>query len=451
MAICHACSAPGPPKSAEGRLTVTIDTVDTEPYWWQDAPRPASDGARHPPKDVDVVVVGSGYTGLSAALTLARAGRSVLVLDRAQIGAGASTRNAGMMSGNLKPTLSALSRRFGSSTALAMYAEAATAREYLHHLIDAEGIDCDRTECGRLTPATSRRHYDTLAREAEALATKLGLETYAVSKTLQHQEIDSDHYHGVIVNQAVWSFQPARYHQGLLECVISAGVTVIDQTEVTGVDSSGEQVLVETAKQQIRCRQVMIATNGYTTPGLRWWQHRVVPIQGRMLATREVSGNLIRQLLPKGRVVVESNRLFHYFRPSPDGRRLLVGGRYTGRLARGQGESAIRNHLARVFPALGEVALEFDWHGYTAFTRDLLPHLGSADRVHYAMGFCGSGTVWGTWLGHQCALKILGSTDANTLFDRSLPGIPFYRGKPWFLPPAMGWFRFRDALDRWSD
>ena len=192
---------------------------------------------------------------------------------------------------------------------------------------------------------------------------------------------------------------------------------------------------------------MIVATNGYTSPGLSWWQRRVVPVPAQIVTTEPIGGNLMSRLAPNGRALVESNYLFHYMRPSPDGKRLLLGGRYGGSPAKASaGANAIKKHFDNIFPELESIELTHSWDGFTGFSRDFRPHLGVENGVHYAMGFCGSGTVWGTWLGHKIALKILAATDSETVFDTGLPKIPFYRGKPWFLAPVMGWFAVKDRL-----
>ena len=431
--------------------TPTIE-MKLSPYWWLAAPRPDSNETTLP-AHTEVLVVGSGYTGLSTALTLAKGGREVLIVDRQRAGEGASSRNAGLMSGALKHSFSSLSKRFGVEHARAMHGESAKARAYLHHLIDAEGIECGRKPSGRLTPAVTQAHYDAMARDADSQHRELGIDTYAVPRDQITSEIGSDLYFGAVVSEEVATFHPAQYHLGLMNSALTAGATLHANTEVLGItrdtDNGQQRFTVNTSAGKIIAREVVMATNGYTTAALGWWQRRVVPISSQMVATAPIGDNLMARLLPKGRAVIESNRLFHYFRPSPDGTRLLAGGRYgASRSGLLPGVEAIRRRLATVFPDLGEVEFEHTWDGYTAFTRDFYPHIGVHDGVHYAMGFCGSGTAWGTWFGHQMGLRILASAEAHSAFDSPLPGIPFYTGKPWFLAPAMGWYALCDRLGR---
>lgn len=168
------------------------------PYWWEDAPLANLPPAPVLPKS-DVVIVGAGYTGLSAALTLARAGRSVQVFDRMRPGEGASTRNAGMASGNLALSFGELARKFGEERAKAIQVEARAAREYLASFIRDEGIDCDFAMTGRFTGATSPADYDKLARDAERTQKTIGIEIYAIPRREQRSILGTDFYHGGVV------------------------------------------------------------------------------------------------------------------------------------------------------------------------------------------------------------------------------------------------------------
>ena len=416
------------------------------PYWWDAAPLAES---RPPPLPLrtDVVVVGSGFTGLSAALTLARAGREVLVVDRQRIGEGASSRNLGLMSGALKISFASLMKKAGLPTALALYGESARARGYLKQLISDEQIDCNVLPSGRYTAAVTSGHYDALARNAELNEKHLGLTSYAVSQDEQNTEVGSERFFGGVVDGDVWSFHPGKYHAGLLNGSQAAGVSIHSHTEVQSLQSTRDGFEIVTSRGLVLSDHVIVATNGYTSPALPWWQRRIVPVPAQILSTEPIGDNLMRRLSPNGRAIVESTYLFHYMRPSPDGKRLLLGGRYGGTPDKSAaGKNAIKRHFDQLFPELESIEISHSWDGFTGFTRDFRPHMGIENGVHYAMGFCGSGTVWGTWLGHKIALRILGAGESDTVFDTQIPNIPFYRGKPWFLAPAMGWFAVKDRL-----
>ena len=416
------------------------------PYWWEAAPRPESPPTPLPLR-ADVVVVGSGYTGLSAALTLSRNGREVVVIERQRPGEGASSRNLGLMSGALKIPFPTMIQKAGLPTALALYRESVSARAYLKHLIAAEHIECDEQPSGRLIAATTPSDYERLARVAELTHKHLGIETYALTRSEQGSELGTESYYGGAIDTEVSTFHPGRYHLGLLDATRAAGARIHHLTEVQAIHREGDGFGIVTTRGPVQARDVVVATNGYTTAGLPWWRRRVVPVPSQVVATEPIGNNLMTRLLPKRRAVVESNYLFHYFRSSPDGKRILFGGRYGGSSRKVEaGVYALRKRLGQVFPELEGIELTHTWDGFTGFTRDFLPHVGVVQGVHYAIGFCGSGTVWGTWLGHKIALKILGSSESHTAFDTTAPSIPFYRGQPWFLAPAMGWYGIRDRL-----
>ena len=189
-----------------------------EPYWWDAAPRP-----RRPPEplpdEADIAIVGSGYTGLSAALTLARAGRAITVIEAGDPGCGASSRNAGFVGKTLKHSLAKLMNEGGTRRAVAVWNEVFRAFDYVTGLIEEQRIDCHFVRCGRFMGASSPRHYETLARELELRRKHLGQESEMVPKAEQHREIGSGIYHGGAVIPDLGALHPGLYHLGLLDRV----------------------------------------------------------------------------------------------------------------------------------------------------------------------------------------------------------------------------------------
>src|SRR5687767_5917777 len=178
-------------------------------YWWLEAPLAALEQAPVP-SSADAVIVGAGYTGLSAAIRLARAGRSVQVFDSRSPGEGASTRNGGIASGNLRPGHAELARRFGEQRAFAILAEAKEAREDLARFIADEKIDCDFALTGRFSGAAAPADYDGLAREADMLHKKLGIEAYALPRAEQRSVLGTDFYFGGAVRMDTGGPHPAK-------------------------------------------------------------------------------------------------------------------------------------------------------------------------------------------------------------------------------------------------
>ena len=205
-----------------------------DPYWWVAAPL-AQTVPQPVDKTCDVVIMGAGYTGLSAAITLARAGRSVQVFDRQKPGEGASSRNGGITSGNLRPSFAEMTKRFGEARASAILAEAKLAREDLYRFIAEEKLDCDFKLVGRFAGAAAPGDYDALAREAEMLHETLGIDAYAVQRPEQRQLIGTDYYHGGAVRMDIGGLHPAKFHAEMLRIALAAGAKVHGETAITGI------------------------------------------------------------------------------------------------------------------------------------------------------------------------------------------------------------------------
>lgn len=419
------------------------------PYWWDDAP---PDAAGDPaPETVDVAIVGAGYAGLAAALDLARAGRSVAVFEADDLGAGASTRNGGLVSGSLKigPRRA---RRLGQETVEALQAEALDALAHLERLIEREGIAADYVRCGRFVAAHTHAARRALAAQATAL-TASGLPARVVVPADQRAVIGSDHYRGGLAVDRAAAIHPAKYHKGLREAARRAGAALCPRTPVTGVlrETRGFEILH--AQGETWAGELVVATNGETAAPFDWLKRRLVPVASYMIATEELPAELARSLSPEGRSFADTRRILAYFRLSPDGRRLLFGGRAS--FVDGREEEAalrLRRMMVRIFPQLAEVRLTHAWKGNVAFTADRLPHLAWHEGALYAGGCQGSGVAMATWLGHRAAAMLTGGRNATSAFARlPFPAIPLYDGRPWFLPLVGNAFRLRDRLDRLLD
>lgn len=177
------------------------EDLKTTPYWWDHAPLARIERPELP-KAADAVVVGSGYTGLHAALTLARAGRSVVVLEAGRPGEGCSTRNGGQVSTSIKPEFETLPRRHGAGTARAIIADGFASRAYVERFVRDEGIDCDFRNCGRFHAAAHPRAYAKLAALAD------GQDVTLVPREAQREELGTDWYHGGVVFQGHAALDP---------------------------------------------------------------------------------------------------------------------------------------------------------------------------------------------------------------------------------------------------
>lgn len=418
------------------------------PYWWDKAP--LVNAAQHEvPESADVAIVGSGFTGVSAALTLARAGKKVVVIDSEDCGYGASRRNAGFLGRTLKRSHQWLALRHGDQYADAVYRELNEALHLVEQVVEEEDIGCFRTTCGRFVGATSPAHFKLLEKELRTNREVLGSEYHMISKEEQHSEIKTDIYFGGAVIPDLGSIHPGLFHDGLLRKAREAGVTFVGRTNVTGITNISLGHQLTTTRDNIKATDVIVATNGYSSVLMPWLNRRIIPFTGYMLATEVLPDGKVEELLPNRRTYLETVMNINFIRPAPDTNRILFGG-LTGTNAPGPLDLAdqLRKMMLRTLPDLGsEVRLSHAWSGKCGGTFDFMPHIGVKDGIHYAMGYNFAGVPLGTYFGRKMALKILGDKAGDSVFESfGFPSMPFYYGKPWFVPMAMKMF---DMKDRW--
>jgi len=421
-----------------------------EPYWWE-AFRPQAIGAALPAR-ADVVVVGGGYAGLATARALADGGVQSVVLEAEDFGSGASTRSGGAISAGLSIGKSFTGRTLDYAPDLVrdVVGWAIDAYRALVHLVDEERIDCHFEQRGRFLGACAPSHYDGLRARYEKLRSGGATDCRLITREEQRGEIGSDYYHGGMVFETAGKVHPALFYGGLLAAVRRRNsIMLAGRCRATGLTRDGEGWRITTSQGEIRARHVVIATNGYTgglTPAL---QRRLVPIASHVIATEELPEGLALKLCPKGRTFSETRRVLHYHRLSPDGRRVIFGGRarFTEIPAKLRATLLHRAMVER-FPELADIKVTHAWQGNVAFTYDALPHAGEIDGLHFVLGCNGSGVSMMPFLGDAVGKAIAGRLHGRVPFaDAPLPAIPLYSGKPWFLPAIGGAFRALDWFD----
>ncbi|MFK7940062.1 MAG: NAD(P)/FAD-dependent oxidoreductase [Roseovarius sp.] len=419
--------------------------MHTHSYWLDGLDPPAVGDAALPDR-ADVVIIGSGYTGLNAAIEVARGGQSCVVVEAETPGYGCSTRNGGQIGPGIKPSLSKLTQKFGAERARAIRAEGTASMDWIEARIKAEGIECDYSRCGMYYAAHTPHHYDGLCDWTEMLHKTEGFDGHLVPQSQQHQELGSDIYYGGAVLADNGGLHPAKYLHGLLRVALDAGVQVIGACAATSVTRVQDHIDVQTVRGRVRADNVIVATNGYTGRATPWLQRRVIPIASSIITTDVLPKDLVTRLFPTKRIICDTRKVVYYYRPSPDGQRVVFGGRVAARDIGAQ-ETArrLREKMCQIFPELKAYGMTHSWSGTVAYTFDELPHIGSHEGVHYAMGYCGSGVAMSSYLGAKIGQKVLGAKAGQSAFD-GLPNHtrPLYTGRPWFLPAAVSWYRWQD-------
>lgn len=433
-------------------MTATQMTPKNTPYWWEEAGAPVSPLVQALPAEVDVLIVGAGLTGLSAARTLAKGGRSALALDAGAPGVGASSRNGGQIGGGHRLSMEKMKARFGWELTARMLREAHLASQaFAVALMREEEIECDYVESGRFQGFWRPTEHDDAARRIEQLQALMPLLAEVIPKERQHDEVATDLYAGGVLYPRHGALNPAKWVAGLHAAAERAGALVQGDTPVISLAREGAGFRVETARGSVRAGAVLAATNGYT-PGLfPALKRRIVPVPSFIVATERLGSNRVRSLFPKHRTIVETRERHCYYRPSPDGERIVFGGRAALFDApEGFAQGQMRGLLGQVFPELKSVDITHSWRGRTGFTFDFLPHVGQIDGIWHAMGYSGSGNAMAPYLGHKAALRILGAPEGDTAFaETEFPARWWHRGRAWFLPAADLVFRGRDVIAGW--
>ena len=432
-------------------MTASIFSSDFKPrpFWWEAyEPRPLPEIAL--PGSARVVIIGAGYAGLNAALELHREGIDCIVLDANEPGYGGSSRNGGMVSGGVNVGKRYMAKALSDEEAAPFLTDAADAFGFIEDLIARHAIDCGWTRAGYFLGAWCKSHYDTMAHKADLLNQTAGSESYLVPPERQREEIGSDSYRGGLVVGRAGHLHPALFFKGLLDLCEARNIPIASRTPATRLTETPGGWRVDTPRGSIHAGDVLIATNGYTgdvTPELK---RRVVPVGSYIIATEELSPDLAASISPKNRSFADTRRVLTYYRMSPDGKRLIFGGRAKfGHTDPVETAPILHRFMIDRFPQLRGTRITHAWTGNVAFTLDEMPHMGKFKNLHYALGCNGSGIAMMSYLGHQTARKIAGRVNHICAFDRpEFPDHPLYTGNTWFLPWIGRYFRTRDWLDR---
>jgi glycine/D-amino acid oxidase-like deaminating enzyme len=422
-------------------------------YWLTTVEMPAANGAEPLPEMVDVAVVGSGFTGLSAARTLAKRGAKVAVLEAETIGWGASSRNGGMVLTGMKLGVSELISKYGRELTRRMYAASLASIDCVEQVVREERIDCDFARCGHLEVACKQRHFDGYTRQAEIIEVEFNHKLRVVPRHELSAEIGSSIYYGGMVDEVSAGCNPARYVAGLARAAAKAGAAIFEHARVNTIERNSRQGemgwKISTSRGTLWAHEVFIGTSGYTagvTPAL---QKKIIPIGSFIITTEVLPAALAHELSPRNRMIYDSKNYLYYYRLTPDGR-MLFGGRAAffpeNDQAVRRSANLLRLGMIGVYPQLRDARVEYVWGGTLDFAFDIMPHAGQMDGMYYAVGYAGHGVAMATYQGQKIAEMMAGDKPDNPFVGIPFPGAPLglYNGKPWFLPFAGAWYKVLD-------
>jgi glycine/D-amino acid oxidase-like deaminating enzyme len=423
-------------------------------YWLETAEMPRIE-EQPLPETTDLAVIGAGFTGLSAARTLAKRGAKVAVLEAHHVGWGASSRNGGMVLTGLKLGIPKLILRYGKEATRCMYDASRASIDCVGQIVHEEQIDCDFSRCGHLEVACKPKHFAGFKRGAEMIAREFGHKLRIVEKEDLQTEIGSAIYHGGMVDDTSAGVNPARYVAGLARAASRAGAEIHENTNVTKLERATRQGSpgwrLTTSRGTTWASEVLVATSGYTTGVTKSLQKRIIPIGSFIIVTETLPDALAHELSPHNRMIFDSKNYLYYYRLTSD-RRMLFGGRAAffpenDNTVR-QSAEILRRGMIGVYPQLRDTRVKYVWGGTLDFAFDIMPHAGTLDGMRFSLGYAGHGVAMATYLGQKVAESIATGRDENPFAGIPFPGTPLgiYNGKPWFLPLAGAWYKFLDWI-----
>lgn len=420
-------------------------------YWLESAQPFAGAEAGPVEGKADVVVVGGGFTGLSAALALARRGASVVLLEAERVAAGASGRNGGHVNNGTSHDYAALAAKLGAEHARALYRAFDDAVDTVERIAREEQIQCDFRRSGKIKLAAKPAHYDRLARSFEVLNRECDPETELIPRGRLRAEIGSDAFHGGLLYRKSAQMHMGRFGAGLAEAAKRAGARLYEDAPVTALTRlDGAAHRVATPRGTIEAGQVLVATGPSRNGPFAWFRRRIVPVGSFIVVTEPLTPAQLDSVMPTRRTATTTKHIGNYFRISPDDR-LIWGGR--ARFATSNPTSdarsgeVLRAQLDATFPQLRGVRLDYCWGGLVDMTEDRLPRAGEHEGLFYAMGLSGHGAQMSAHLGQQMAKVMAGEREANPFRRLDWPAIRLNYGTPWFLPFVGAWYRLKDALE----
>lgn len=434
-------------------------------YWHTTVQMPDDKDLTPIPSKVDVAIIGGGYTGLSAARTLAKQGVSVVVLEAETIGWGASSRNGGMTLTGLKPAMQTVIKNYGRNLAKELFQCSLDSVDIVEQIVKEETIDCGFSRYGHLLTANKPKHYESLQGEVDFMAKEFNHNVRLVSPKDLRSEIGTDVYHGALVDEVSGGLNPAQYVAGLAGAAEKAGATLCARARVNRLErrenrfspalatgtSAGASV-IQTERGSLEAESVLVATSGYTGRVTKRLQKKIIPIGSFIIATEQLSDELAHELSPKNRMIFDYKHFLNYFRLWDN--RMIFGGRAAffpeNENTVAQSGEILRNEMIKIYPQLKDVKVEYAWGGTLDFAFDQMTHVGEEDGIFYALGYAGHGVAMATYLGATVAEAMMKGTIKDHPFAKfNFPSAPLglYNGNPWFLPFAGLYYKILDLIE----
>ncbi|MBN3725902.1 NAD(P)/FAD-dependent oxidoreductase [Burkholderia sp. Ac-20379] len=400
---------------------------------------------------VEVAVIGAGYSGLGAAHALQRRGVSCAVLDANPVGWGASGRNGGVVSSKFRLSFPTIASRHGLDVARRMHRLAHEGVRAVEALVDEFGIDGARfAHTGSLRCAHTERALAACLAEADWVRTTLGdTSMTALSRAQVTEETGSTGFVGGVLSADAGTILPLEYVLGLARGLAARGVPIHTGTPVLAIERTPDGVVLRTPAATVRAKQLIVATNAYSglSAATAAYQRELVPFRSAMIATERLPAELDAALMTRDRSYTETRRMMKWFRRA-DGRMIFGGRDAFGKEGQDTGFEALRRAMVALFPQLAGVRVEYRWSGYVGMTFNALPHVGRSDAATvFCLGYNGAGVAMASLIGQHAAALALGERpDLALLAQDGLRPVPFHALRAPGVRLVAAWYQILDSL-----
>ncbi len=405
----------------------------------------------------EVAIVGGGFTGLSAAIELARQGIDIRLLEAGPIGWGASGRNGGFACiGSHKLSYASMIKTYGLDETKSFYGAMRDSIDVVAGNCAEFGIDAWRNGQGEVTLAHRPNRFDELRADQDFLRKIFGDATDLLTQDeLRQQGLSGPHFHGGLKGQHGFGVHPLNYLRGLAQAACKFGANLHPNSRVTRWEERGGRHHLYTDKGTVSAKRVLIATNGYTSETLsRYHAGRLLPALSNIIVTRELTeGEKREQGWTSSTMAYDSRNILHYFRLLPNNRFLFGGrgGTDSSSAAASSYRKQITTKFHHLFPAWSQVEITHFWRGFVCLSYDLVPYVGplnDSKTVWTSLAYHGNGVAMGSWCGKAVAHMMTGKAsnkEMPAVLTRRLAKFPLSMFRPLYLKGAYIWFGWHDS------
>ena len=399
-------------------------------------------------QEVDVCIVGAGYSGLSTGLHLVEKGYNVAIVEGARVGWGASGRNGGQIVNGLNASLQTIKKRYGQDTATFVAGLVQEGGEIIRERIKTYNIQCDLKDKNIFTGLT-KAHMKELE-ERKALWESYGIKNQEMLDKAQLREhINSDLYEGGLIDHSGGHMHPLNLALGEAAAFEMLGGKIYEMSMVTAVDTDAVRPVVTTTQGKLTCKTLVLCGNAYLGHVVPTLTSRVMPVSTQVMATEPLGEELAHSLLPQDACVEDIRYILDYYRLSGDKRMLFGGGTVYGGADPRDIEAKLRGNMEKVFPQLKKVKVDYAWSGNFALSFSRVPQMGRIGKnTYFAHGYSGHGVTGSHTFGRILSEAIDGDVSRFDVFE-NVPWYPFPGGRLFRVPYSVAgswWYGLRDRL-----